>query len=162
MRGAAFEALEAVYRDLAAELARLGPECWSSGNCCRFEKAGHRLYTTPLELEYLRAKTGFRGADRGKLAEGSCPFLREGRCGVRDHRMLGCRIYYCDPRYAPHMAGVYERFHARVKEVMREHGVPYEYFDYLGRMREMSLVNGVPGGFTREARKTRKGTEESR
>jgi Fe-S-cluster containining protein len=135
MYEAAFRDLEKVYRELAAELRRLEPTCWGRGVCCHFKKAGHRLYTTPLEYEYLRAKTGFAEPDLDLLASGTCPFLKQGRCGVREHRMLGCRAYYCDPAFQKHQTQVYEGFHDRVKDVMREHGIPYEYFDFLERAR---------------------------
>lgn len=134
MNEAAFRELEAIYRELEVDLRRLSPVCRQSSKCCRFASAGHQLWTTPIEYEYLRARTGFRGADRTLLEQGTCPFLRDGTCGVRDDRMLGCRIYFCDPAYAPHMAALYEKYHARVKEAMRRHGLPYAYFNYLERV----------------------------
>ncbi|MBI2931628.1 MAG: YkgJ family cysteine cluster protein [Planctomycetes bacterium] len=135
MNDQAFQALEVLYDALAEELQRLQPVCRMSGACCRFEQAGHRLYVTALELEHLRARTGFAGADWSRVKEGACPFLDRGRCGVRTHRMLGCRVYYCDPAFQPRMSGLYEKYHERVKGIMRAHGLPYEYFDYLDRMR---------------------------
>lgn len=134
MNEAAFADLEGVYEDLDAEIARRGPVCRTSGVCCRFAQSGHRLYTTPLEYEYLRARTGFAGARREQAEAGVCPFLTEGRCGVRQHRMLGCRVYFCDPAYADAMPDVYERFHSRVRDVMRAHGLAYDYFNYLDRI----------------------------
>jgi Fe-S-cluster containining protein len=141
---AAFGELESVYADLEAELRRLAPICRTSGECCRFVKSGHRLFTTPLELDYLRARAGFAGARAERVAEGVCPFLRDGRCGVRDHRMLGCRVYFCDPRYASDMPRVYEAFHGRVKDVMRRHGIAYAYFDFLSRIGTELATRGAP------------------
>lgn len=134
MSEAAFADLERLYADLADELRTLGPGCRQRGDCCRFARSGHELWTTPLEFEYLRARTGFAGADPEQARQGVCPFLKNGTCGVRDHRMLGCRIYFCDPGYASRMPDVYEKFHARVKEVLRRHGLAYEYFRFLDRV----------------------------
>ena len=136
MSEAAWRDLERVYAELDAELVKLGPVCRRSGACCRFARSGHELWTTSLEYEYLRARTGLAKASREQIERGTCPFLEGGRCGVREHRMLGCRVYFCDPRYEPHMAGVYEKFHTRVKDVLRRHGLPYSYFRFLDRVRE--------------------------
>ena len=57
-RVAAFRELERVYADLEAELAERRPRCELSGRCCRFAEVGHQLWTTRLELEYLREHAG--------------------------------------------------------------------------------------------------------
>jgi Fe-S-cluster containining protein len=128
----AFRELEEIYGDLDRELAALRPRCGLSGRCCRFREYGHELWTTPIEFEYLlrNAKMPSRGS------EGVCPFLQGGRCGARPHRMLGCRIYFCDPAYASAMGPLYERYHARIRDLHRRHGVPYRYFEFLPAARE--------------------------
>ena len=40
------DAVEGVYRDLAAKVEERRPLCIVSGRCCRFEEYGHRLYVT--------------------------------------------------------------------------------------------------------------------
>lgn len=126
-REKAFRDLEAVYADLERELAALGPRCELSGRCCRFREYGHQLWTTTLELEYLQA----REPEPDRTPEGVCPYLVQGRCGVRDHRMLGCRIYFCDPAYADAMGPLYERYHRRIKDLHARHGIPYRYVEFL-------------------------------
>ena len=125
---AAYRDLESVYAELARELAELRPLCQTSGRCCRFKESGHQLWTTRLELDYLVDREGLPAGPR---PEGVCPYLKEGLCGVRDHRMLGCRIYFCDPSYAQAMGPLYEKYHRKVKEVHRSHGLPYEYAEFL-------------------------------
>jgi len=128
-RKKAFEELEEVYADLDRELAELRPRCELSGRCCRFREYGHQLWTTPLELEYLLTH------ETGRLVTGDvCPYLEGGRCGVRDHRMLGCRIYFCDPSYADAMGPLYERYHRRIKDLHSRHGIPYRYFEFLSEI----------------------------
>ena len=121
--------LEAIYADLDRELSVLRPRCETSGRCCRFRAFGHQLWTTRLELDYLVDREGMpptAGAE-----EGTCPYQKGGLCSVRDHRMLGCRIFFCDPAYAGAMGPLYEKYHARMKELHRRHGVPYEYGEFL-------------------------------
>ena len=131
--------LEDIYSALDRELAELRPLCRRSGRCCKFKESGHQLWTTQVELEYLVEHEGLPGAVPAE--KGVCPYLQDGLCGVRDHRMLGCRIYFCDPSYAAAMNPLYERYHRRVKEVHRNHGVPYEYAEFLKAWRDRE----VPG-----------------
>ena len=127
-RDAVWSELEAVYADLDRELAELRPLCQRSGRCCKFKEFGHQLWTTALELDYLVEREGLPAEG---ASEGVCPYLKDGLCGVRDHRMLGCRIYFCDPGYADAMGPLYEKYHARIKELHRRHGLPYEYGEFL-------------------------------
>jgi hypothetical protein len=121
--------LEGLYADLDGELAVLRPLCQRSGRCCRFKEFGHQLWTTAVELDYLVDREGLPAPQSG--GGGVCPYLKDGLCGVRDHRMLGCRIYFCDAAYADAMGPLYEKYHARMKELHRRHGVPYEYGEFL-------------------------------
>lgn len=129
-RGDVWRDLEAVYADLDRELAALRPLCQRSGRCCRFNEFGHQLWTTGLELDYLVDHAGPPAA----RPQGTCPYLKDGLCGVRDHRMLGCRIFFCDPGYASAMGPLYEKYHARIRELHRLHGVAYEYSELLSAL----------------------------
>ena len=127
---AASRDLEALYADLERELAELRPLCRQSSRCCKFKEFGHQLWTTQLEIDYLVEHEGLP-RDLAPAGEGVCPYLRDGLCGVRDHRMLGCRIYFCDAGYAGAMGPLYEKYHARIKELHRRHDLPYEYGEFL-------------------------------
>lgn len=131
-REEAWRELEALYADLERELERLRPRCELSGRCCRFGEFGHQLWTSRLELDYLLAR---EGPPPSGAAEGVCPYLKEGRCGARAHRMLGCRIFFCDPGYKDAMGPLYETYHRRVKEIHVRHGIPYLYGELLSLLR---------------------------
>jgi Fe-S-cluster containining protein len=126
--------VEGIYADLDRELAALRPLCRSSGRCCRFKAFGHQLWTTRLELDYLVAHQGL--PENPSREDGSCPYLKDGLCSVRDHRMLGCRIYFCDAGYAGAMGPLYEKYHARIKELHRRHGEAYQYGELLSSLRD--------------------------
>ena len=132
MQDEAFRDLEAAYADLERELAILRPKCELSGRCCRFKDFDHQLWTTDLELDYLLARAGRPSPGPG----GVCPWLKDGLCSVRDHRMLGCRIFFCDPGYKEAMGPLYEKYHRRVKELHVRHAIPYRYGELL------SLLHG--------------------
>ena len=125
--------LEEIYGDLERELTALRPLCRQSGRCCKFKEFGHQLWTSTLELDYLVEREGLP-ARSGAEANGVCPYLKDGLCGVRDHRMLGCRIYFCDAGYAGAMGPLYEKYHARIKAVHRRHDLPYEYGEFLSSL----------------------------
>lgn len=131
-REEAFRELEALYAALDGALAAVRPRCELSSRCCRFKDFGHQLWTTGLELDYLLA----HAPPPPPGPEGVCPYLKDGRCSVRDHRMLGCRIFFCDPAYQDAMGPLYERFHAEVKAIHRRHGIAYRYGELLASLRE--------------------------
>ena len=131
-----WKALEGIYADLDGELAVLRPLCQRSGRCCRFKEFGHQLWTTAVELDYLVDREGLPPPHPGGGAV--CPYLKDGLCGVRDHRMLGCRIYFCDAGYAEAMGPLYEKYHARIKDLHRRHGLPYEYGEFLSAIERRS------------------------
>jgi hypothetical protein len=134
--------LEDLYADLDRELATLRPLCRTSGRCCRFAAFGHQLWTTGLELDYL---VDHQGQPPGPPSEaGTCPYLKDGLCSVRDHRMLGCRIYFCDAAYAGAMGPLYEKYHARIKDLHRRHGVEYHYGELLASLRERAASSAGP------------------
>jgi len=124
--------LEGIYSDLERELVELRPLCQRSGRCCKFKEFGHQLWTTGVELDYLVEHQGLPPAAPGKAE--ACPYLEDGLCGVREHRMLGCRIYFCDSAYTSSMGPLYEKYHARIKELHRRHGLPYEYAELLSAL----------------------------
>jgi len=134
-RAELWNGLEEIYTELDRELATLRPLCQTSGRCCRFKAYGHQLWTTRVELDYLVEKQGFPEGPAGE--PGTCPYLKEGLCSVRDHRMLGCRIYFCDAGYAGAMGHLYEKYHSRIKELHRRHGEAYRYGELLVSLGEL-------------------------
>jgi len=135
------EAVERIYTDLAADVAKRRPVCVVSGRCCRFEEYGHRLYVTTLELAAFLH--GFEtGAKDERLASAiqkwdgaGCPFQVSKLCGVHAIRPFGCRIYFCDATSTQWQQEAYEVFHARLKRLHEELGVPYYYVEWRQALR---------------------------
>lgn len=114
-------ALRAIYAR-ADEEASARPElaCELSGRCCRFAQHGHELFLTRLEVDEMVAWGGARPADPER-----CPWLDRGLCQNRAGRALACRTYFCSDEASA--AEVTERFHAAIRALHEEHGIPYEY-----------------------------------
>jgi Fe-S-cluster containining protein len=118
--------LRALYDQLDAEVARLGPVCQLSGRCCRFREYGHTLFVSAVEVAFLLrgAPAPDRPLDRGE----TCPWQdSQGRCSAREARPLGCRVYYCDPAYSSAASELSERFISRLKGLTDRHGMPWDY-----------------------------------
>ena len=115
-----------IYRDLDAEVASRAPVCEISGRCCRFEEYEHTLFVSAPEVAILLADAPppARPLDDGA----TCPWQdHRGRCTARAARPLGCRVYFCDPNYAPHGPELAEAAIARLKALVVEAELPWNY-----------------------------------
>ncbi len=127
--------MRAFYEDVDASIAAHQPLCINRGDCCKFAAFGHRLYVTDVELAYfLRGQSGrILPADP---AAGACPYQQAGRCTAREHRPLGCRIFFCDENGRDWQGPEYERRLGRLKQVGERFGIPYRYREWLSALAE--------------------------
>lgn len=132
-RAALHAELEALYAALDSEVRATAVRCDLRGLCCDFERAGHVLYATDLEVDYARA----HGADAVPEAPPkACPYFQGGQCRLRAGRPLGCRVYFCDPRYADAMHALAERYHRAIVALHDTHGIAYRYAPFVRTIRE--------------------------
>ena len=122
------------YREIDAAIAAHRPVCINRGACCKFAEFGHKLYVTDVELAYFVA--GQNGAARPVIDHAACPYQIDGLCTARDHRPLGCRIFFCDPAAQGWQGPEYERFLTRLKNIGEKHGVPYRYREWLSALQD--------------------------
>ena len=79
--------LRGIYDALAQQIDRRSPTCWLSGNCCRFDSYGHRLYVTGLEVAWMMRQLD--DAARARLAAAQlpgadgCAFQVDKLCSIR-------------------------------------------------------------------------------
>jgi hypothetical protein len=116
--------LEKLYRELDAALAAAGPRCDLSGRCCRFREHGHMLFLSEMEAERLLEQPFPAGASR---SEDGCPYQVDGLCTAREHRPLGCRVYFCDPTFAERQIEISESFIRRLKSLHEALGRAWRY-----------------------------------
>ncbi len=134
--------MAAFYAEIDRSIARHRPTCWNRGACCKFGRYGHRLFVTNLELAYF--VRGERRDWRPATGEDACPYQVDGLCTAREHRPLGCRIYYCDPAAQGWQPEETEAALARLKELSVALGIEYRYVEWLSALRE--LDSEVVGG----------------
>lgn len=135
-------ALVSIYADVAEEISRRGPACWASGRCCRFERAGHRLYVTGLEAAYVVVNLHGTGNGQGSSRvlslvqvedakrRGDCPFLDGNTCGVHEIKPLGCRVYFCDRSAQLWQHELSESGLARLRALHDREGIEYRYGEW--------------------------------
>ena len=142
-RPAIAAAIEAVHLEIAEAIREVGPICLASGNCCRCEAHGHRLYASGLEVARCVAICASEG--RGITVEdvafaveqANCP-SQDGRlCTARAGRPTGCRVYFCDPRAGEVVPQLAERAHQRIKSIHDQHGIKYVYGEWRMMLRDV-------------------------
>ena len=115
-----------IYGDLARDVASAGPVCDLSGRCCRFQEWDHTLFLSGIEAEILikDAPPAVRPLDDGQ----TCPWQdNHGRCTAREARPLGCRIYFCDPRYQAKSHELSAEYLGRLRRLTDALGRSWEY-----------------------------------
>lgn len=135
-------AVDALYARVYAEVATRKPVCDISGRCCRFEAYGHRLFVTTVELAaFARGAVGpTPPADVGPTWDGTgCPYQVGGLCSAHAIRPFGCRIYFCDATSTAWQQDAYERFHAELRALHDQFGVPYFYVEWREGLRACEL-----------------------
>jgi len=131
-------AVAATYDEVDARIARKAPVCVNRGWCCRFGAFGHRLYVTSTELAYFLS--GFSDDLRAGSDDGYCPYQVAGRCHARQHRPLGCRIFFCDVMSQGWQSPLTERTLGRLRTIGDVAGLPYVYIDWTEALRAMGGV----------------------
>lgn len=132
--GEAIAQLEALYRDVDQQLAAMGQTCRACGTCCDFDRFGHRLYLTTVELALLSAAPP---PHRKSLAEGRCPYQDGSACAARQRRGLGCRVFSCDPDTDPAEADLYAHYHRLLGEIHATHSLAYSYVDIISALEQL-------------------------
>ena len=92
---AALAETQQIYRELEHRPAQR--DCRGRAECCQFGLTGKTPYLTKSEA--LLAAKGWRASGRRDLpapADGSCPFMRHGRCQIYEHRPFACRTHFCE------------------------------------------------------------------
>jgi|GEM_PF-2450731 len=149
-------ALVRLYRALDEELAAFPFACRMDGDCCRFALSGLRLYISSLEAIYLFGGSEPLGSGKAGLLEAggerTCPFLVDGRCNRRTLRALGCRIYTCDSLLNERTQPIYERYHRQIRDLHRDHDLPYEYRDILAWCHDLDLSSKSGAASRKELR----------
>lgn len=125
--------LELLYKQLEEELVQINPGCNTCGSCCNFSTFDHILYTSSIETGFITRNVEVPDF---KISDNICPFLKSNQCSIRDFRTLGCRIFYCNPRYQEISHVLYEKYYCRIKKLSIKHRIPWKYQPFLKHLTE--------------------------
>lgn len=123
-----------LYKRLDEELASFQPGCEACGRCCDFPAAGHRLFASSMEVDYLLDNAAPPGDF--DFDSGHCPFWKDMKCLAHEFRMLGCRTFHHDGRTRERANAVCEKYLAELKAMTSESGGKWQYGDALDLMRK--------------------------
>jgi len=120
--------LETLYERLEQELKTINPHCNMCGMCCNFTVFDHILYASNLEVAYI---IHHQEVLELNISRNVCPFLKNNKCTIRDHRMLACRTFYCNERYKKSTQALYEKYYCFIKELYRKYNIEWTYRPFL-------------------------------
>lgn len=116
-----------IYAWLDEQICRCGElagACKVCGDCCDFDRFDHRLFITPPELMYLAAH--LEPHKIKPMPSSRCPYNKEGKCEVYEHRFAACRIFCCRGD-ADFQSVLSETSLERFKSICRDFQIPYGY-----------------------------------
>lgn len=129
--------MAAFYDRVDRAVERHGAVCRNRGVCCHFGRYGHKLYVTSVELAYF--VLGHQENWRIPRKDTACPYQIEGQCTARNHRPLGCRVFYCDPETQHWQNDEYERHLKDLKAISEACGVDYHYCEWLSALESVRI-----------------------
>jgi Fe-S-cluster containining protein len=111
-----------VYRWIAEQTGE--NSCHACGKCCDFEAYGHRLYVSTPEIIYLESRIGRENMP--PMQSSACPWRRQDKCTIHQHRFAGCRIFFCkgDPQKQSEIS---EEAIKRLKKICDDFSLTYRY-----------------------------------
>jgi len=127
-------AVEQLYSDIEQHLAGIDSACDNCGKCCDFDRYGHRLYVTTLEMLYfwygLAQSHTNQPPETGKTPpDGPCPYRQDQGCVIRPFRPASCRIFYCRAVPEKFQNELTEQVLQRLRKLHEQFAAPYYYAD---------------------------------
>ncbi|MFT7677508.1 MAG: Fe-S-cluster containining protein [Planctomycetota bacterium] len=135
----AFERLRVLYEEVDAFVTKSRAVCIARGLCCRFEEAGHELFSTGLEADYAAHVHPEAPAPE---ADERCPYHVAGRCTAREGRPLGCRTYFCDVNTQSVLEDAHEFFLRGIRQIERDTGYPASYARFPALLERRGVGSG--------------------
>lgn len=113
-----------IYNELEAMLASLDPGCNTCGTCCHFDEFNHVLYASTIETKYIQENVDVPPLDPDQV---TCPFLIDNKCTIREHRALGCRVFFCNPDHKEALQDIYEKYYTMIKNLALKSQTEWNY-----------------------------------
>jgi Fe-S-cluster containining protein len=125
-----------IYKELETELTRIDPGCNACGTCCHFDEFNHVLYASTIETKYIQENVDVPHFDPDL---GTCPFLIDNKCTIREHRTLGCRVFFCNPDYKETLQDIYEKYYTMIKDLTVKNQTEWNYAPMMKLLKQNSV-----------------------
>lgn len=122
-----------IYKMLEEELARINPDCNACGTCCHFNEFDHVLYSSTIETNYILENVEVPPFSPDKNV---CPFLIDNQCTIREHRTLGCRVFFCNPDYKEKSQNIYNKYYTMIKDLAVKNQIEWHYAPMMKLLKE--------------------------
>ena len=124
-----------IYDRLDTDISEIAGQCTACGNCCDFERFGHRLFIASPELLYF--KTNIK--DLKPMHVGVCPYMQDNKCTAREFRFAGCRIFFCkaDEEFQNKLS---EQAIKDFKQICDKYQFPYRYIDLKTALNSLNFA----------------------
>ena len=113
-----------IYNKLDNELKILNPGCDTCGTCCHFDVFDHELYASTIEVNYILENVTVPPFHKEQRI---CPFLVDKVCSIREHRTLGCRVFFCNPHYKNVSYEIYNKYYEMIKKIAVRNRFEWHY-----------------------------------
>lgn len=123
-----------IYKELEAELASINPGCDACGTCCHFDIFDHVLYASTIETDYILKNVNVPPFDPD---QGTCLFLINNKCTIREYRTLGCRVFFCNPDYKEKYQDIYNKYYTMIKDLAVRYQTEWHYAPMMKLLKEM-------------------------
>ncbi len=120
-----------LYANLDEYIDQAGGACNNCGQCCDFDKFGHRLYVTTLEMLYFWANLDATGTKPLSVPASQCQYQSKKDCIAHLYRPTGCRIFYCQGLPDEFQNELCEQSLARLRNLHQKYDAVYLYADLL-------------------------------
>ncbi len=143
-------AIAEIYQWLDAEIAGhpatttagrpdLAGLCSVCGECCDFDKFGHKLFVTTPEMIYLTDRIGIENIRPAPA--GRCPWQNVQKCSIYEHRFSPCRIFCCKGD-AAFQGELTEQTVRRFKQLCERFGIAYRYMELADALKDWRTNSG--------------------
>jgi hypothetical protein len=129
-----------IYDWLDSNLKPLVNHCTACGKCCNFDSFGHKLFVTTPELLYFKQNV----KNPKPILMQTCPYLENDKCGARNYRFAGCRIFFCkaDTDLQNKLS---EETAKKFKSLCDKFDFPYRYVDLTTALNNPELAKIAVG-----------------
>lgn len=133
------EKMSEIYNWLETQIragGNLAGVCTACGKCCHFDRFGHHLFVTTVEISYLAETIGRKNIK--PMTGDSCPYNTDSKCTIYENRFAGCRIFCCsgDKEFQSQLSEAALR---KIKTVHTELKIPYNYTDLATTLNSFAI-----------------------